>query len=231
MRRLLPILFILSALGCTPQGSAGQITALPPGYAQTVNAVRVTSTPMPDASAVALAPTSTLIPTASPALPSATPLNVHVPQGNARQVALATDTALKPTPRARLEFADGAVAIKFDEFYDGYNIRKGLLLSDKLVSLDGKRVVMEGYMAPPLKPELDYFVLTRIQLQFCPFCSTAADWPDDIAMVYMPEGDVIQPIKEPIRVIAQLEVGQSVDVETGMFSLVRLFAERVEILK
>jgi hypothetical protein len=224
----------LTVAGCAPGGVAGQITPLPPGYAETVNAARPTQR-RPDnaASATPGEATPTFMVSASPlpTLPTATPLTTQLPPGSARQIALATDTALQPTPRARLDFAGDPVAIKFDEFYEGYNIRTGLVLSDKLVSLDGKRVVMEGYMAPPLKPELDYFVLTRIQLQFCPFCSTAADWPDDIALVYMPDGEVIMPIRDPIRIVGQIEVGQSIDAETGMFSLVRLFAERVDVLK
>jgi hypothetical protein len=121
------------------------------------------------------------------------------------------------------------VDIRFDEFYDGYNLRTGLVLSDKLVSLDGKDVVMEGYMAPPLKPELDYFVLTRIRLAFCPFCSTAGDWPDDIALVYLND-QTTQATQYPVRIIGRMEIGASVDSETGMVSLVRIYADELEIL-
>lgn len=109
-------------------------------------------------------------------------------------------------------------------------MRTGLQLSDKLVSLDGRQVTMEGYMAPPLKPELDYFVLTRIRLEFCPFCTSTADWPDDIALVYM-QDEPATVTNRPIHLQGRLEVGASVDAETGMVSLVRIYAERVEVLQ
>lgn len=159
------------------------------------------------------------------------PLDNDLPAGNARALANATDTAMYPTLDAPLTFDENPVPITFDEFYDGYNLRTGLELSDMLLSLDGQRVVMEGYMAPPLKPELDYFVLTRVRLAFCPFYSNASDWPDDIALVYMPEDKTTNAIIQPVRVVAQMEVGQSVDSETGMVSLVRLYAETLDIIE
>ena len=145
------------------------------------------------------------------------------------QIAAATDTAMQPTPCNRISFPESPVFITFDEFYDGFNIRTGLALSDKLLSLDGQQVVMEGYMAPPLKPELDYFVLTRVRLAFCPFCSTAGDWPDDIALVYL-NGGTTAATQAPVRLIGRMEIGASVDQETGMVSLVRIYADSLEIL-
>jgi hypothetical protein len=159
------------------------------------------------------------------------PLDNNLPAGSARDLALATDIALVPTPRTALTFDESPVPITFEEFYDGFDIRTGLILSDKLVSLDGQTVVMEGYMAPPLKAEIDFFVLTRIRLAFCPFCSTAADWPDDIALVYMPPDQTTTALDKPIRVEGRLDVGLSVDSETGMVSLVRLYAEELEIIQ
>ena len=47
---------------------------------------------------------------------------------------------------------------------------------------------MHGYMAPPLKPESRFFVLTREPLALCPFCQSDAEWPADIVVVYL-EGD------------------------------------------
>jgi len=158
-----------------------------------------------------------------------TPLARPLAQGDAAAVAAATDAALQPTPRTPITFDQNPVPITFDEFYDGFDLRKGLQLSDKLVSLDGKDVAIEGYMAPPLKPELDYFVLTRIRLQVCPFCSTAAEWPDDIALVYVQDGPITT-TERPLRLTGRMEVGASVDQETGMVSLVRIYASDVEVL-
>ncbi len=166
-----------------------------------------------------------LLPTATP-----TPLSNNLPIGQAAAIAAATDVAVQPTPRNRIEFdTSRPVPIRFNEFYDGSDLRKGLLLSDKLVSLDGIDVTIEGYMAPPLKAELDYFVLTKVRLAFCPFCSTAADWPDDIALVYM-MGEPATVTQAPVRVIGRMEIGQSRDEETGMVSLVRIYADEVEVL-
>jgi hypothetical protein len=173
--------------------------------------------------------TATTAPTQVAAAASPTPLANNLPLGSAMQIAAATDTAIQPTPRSAVSFDQFPVPITFDEFYEGFNIRTGLQLSDKLVSLDGKDVMLEGYMAPPLKPELDYFVLTRIRLSFCPFCSTAADWPDDIALIYLPE-ETTTATEYPVRVIGRIEIGSSIDQETGMVSLVRVYASDLEIL-
>jgi len=215
------VMFLMVTMTITACGSATsgsqieQITSIPPDE-------------------VMITPTATLFMTAESADVTAsaatpTPLNINLPQGSAMEAAAATDAALRPTPRTRLSFDESPVPIAFSEFYDGYNMRTGLVLSDKLVSLDGQQIVIEGYMAPPLKPELDYFVLTRIRLQFCPFCSTAADWPDDIALVYLPE-ETTTATEYPVRVIGRIEVGTAVDVETGMVSLVRIYADEMEIL-
>jgi hypothetical protein len=162
--------------------------------------------------------------TATPTPPSAQP-----PLGSAAAIAMATDVAMKPAIENPIEFTDSPVPITFDEFYEGFNLRKGLILTDKLRSLDGKEVVMEGYMAPPLKPQIDWFVLTSIRLEFCPFCSSGADWPTDIAVVYMKEGTLVA-TQVPVRIRGRLEIGQAVDPETGMVSLVRIYADEIELI-
>jgi len=129
-----------------------------------------------------------------------------------------------------IEHAAGdATPLSFEEFYDGYSIREGLLLSEKLRGLDGKRVRIDGYMAPPLKAELDFFVLTRLRLAYCPFCSTAADWPDDIAVIYL-LNEPVRTTERPVSVEGTLELGSKRDEETGMVSLVRIYADRYEKL-
>jgi hypothetical protein len=214
---------VTSACGTTGNSAVERITAIP--------SVELTAQPTQPPS---LTPPS--LPTATSALaalvaqaPTATPLSVNLPEGSAAEIAAATDAAIQLTPRSRITFDENPVRITFDEFYDGYNLRTGLILSDKLLSLDGQEVLMEGYMAPPLKPELDYFVLTRIRLAFCPFCSTASDWPDDIALVYLP-GQTTTATEYPVRITGRMEVGASVDQETGMVSLVRIYADALEII-
>lgn len=212
----------------------------------------VAVTPLPDEALTPTANTPTALPTETPVPATAesvaestvetedvaqdnppeatpTPLNNELAQGQAAAIALATDIAMQPDIETPLQFDESPVPITFDEFYNGFNLRKGLLLSDKLMSLDGQEVVMEGYMAPPLKPELDWFVLTRIRLEFCPFCSSTADWPDDIALVYLSD-EAIVATEKPIRIRGRMEIGSSVDAATGMVSIVRIYAERIEKL-
>jgi hypothetical protein len=162
--------------------------------------------------------------------PTATPLSGDLVSGSARAIALATDTAMVAIPDAPLTFEESPVPITFDEFYEGYDLQSGLILSQKLLSLDGSRVVIEGYMAPPLKPELDYFVLTRVRLAFCPFCSNATDWPDDVVLMYMADGKMTVARIAPVRIVGRLEVGASTDMETGMVSIVRVYVETLQVL-
>lgn len=120
-----------------------------------------------------------------------------------------------------------AAPLIFDEFYSGASAR-GLELSPKLKSLEGKRVRISGFMAPPLKPTLKFFVLTKVPMSICPFCSTDADWPDDIALVKLPQPVTALPFDRPIAVTGQLELGYQLDEETGFVSLIRIAATRVE---
>ena len=72
--------------------------------------------------------------------------------------------------------------LKFRELYV-----RGNDLTDKAKSLEGAEVEMIGYMAPPLKPEIDFFVLTKLPMSTCPFCESEAQWPDDLVLAH-PQG-------------------------------------------
>ncbi len=98
--------------------------------------------------------------------------------------------------------------------------------SDVAQSLNGKAVEMRGYMAPPLKPEIDFFVLTRIPMGVCPFCDTEASWPDDLVVVYIDQA--LQPVSfnDLITVTGQLELGTKTDEGTGFVSRIRLVQSR-----
>lgn len=205
---------LLSLNACTPL-AAPEIVAVTP-LADNVAGMAATATPTAETASVA-----DTKPVATPI-----PLAIDLPQGSAAAIALAIDVAMQPTVVNPIEFTESPVPITFDEFYKGFNIRTGLTLSDKLLSLDGKSVVIEGYMAPPLKPELDWFVLTRIRLEFCPFCSSTADWPDDIALIYVLDEPMRTTI-QPLRVEGRMEIGSAVDPETGMVSVVRIYAEHI----
>ena len=120
-----------------------------------------------------------------------------------------------------------ATALRFDEMYSGAS-SLGIRLSGKLQRLAGKRVRMTGFMAPPLKPTLSFFVLTAVPLSICPFCSSDADWPADIVVVKLKKPVTALPFDSPIAVEGVLEVGSEVDGETGFVSLVRVAADRVQ---
>lgn len=120
--------------------------------------------------------------------------------------------------------------LQFSELYAGGGAR-GLVLSAKLTALHGKRIMMAGYMAPPLKPALDFFVLTRVPLALCPFCASDAQWPEDIVFVRMPPGQTVQPTSAPVQVIGRLDVGTKTDAATGFVSLIRIDAEQVAIVR
>ena len=49
--------------------------------------------------------------------------------------------------------------------------------------LSGKPVEVQGFMAPPLKADAAFFVLTKLPMAVCPFCDSELDWPNDIVLV------------------------------------------------
>jgi hypothetical protein len=81
---------------------------------------------------------------------------------------------------------------------------------------------MRGFMAPPLKPDARFFVLTRQPVAICPFCQSDADWPQDIVVVYLQRTLEPVPASRPIEVRGILEVGSKVDPNTGFVSLLRI---------
>ena len=121
---------------------------------------------------------------------------------------LAPFAALPARAAERVTFADLSVA---DDVY-----------TEKARKLAGKPVEMRGYMAPPLKPEIDFFVLTSLPTAICPFCDAAASWPDDIVLVKL-----FRPVRALnydilLNVSGTLEIGETTDAATGFVSLVRL---------
>jgi hypothetical protein len=111
--------------------------------------------------------------------------------------------------------------VRFEEMYRASGVL-GLEMSDKLVALNGKLVDIEGFMAPPLKAEARFFVLTREPVSLCPFCNSDADWPSDIIVVYLREGVRYTQTNHAIIVSGTLEIGSKLDAKTGFVSLVRL---------
>jgi hypothetical protein len=117
--------------------------------------------------------------------------------------------------------AQRAGDLSFDDLYEASGVL-GLKFAPKMLALKGKSVRMQGYMAPPLKPESEFFVLTRQPVTICPFCSSDADWPTDIVVVYLLRAATPTRFSDPIEVIGTLEVGSWTDPLTGFVSQIRL---------
>ena len=118
--------------------------------------------------------------------------------------------------------------LTFGEFHARV-VQGGLDYSQNLLDLDGQLVELTGFMAPPLKPRVEWFMLTREPMQTCPYCSDAADWPPDVVLVILQDGRATdaQQHTDLLRVIGRLDIGIAHDVEAGL-SLIRIVATRVE---
>lgn len=117
--------------------------------------------------------------------------------------------------------AKTADTLDFSELYASIGVL-GMEFSPKLLALNGKSVRIKGFMAPPLKADSVFFVLTRAPVSLCPFCNSEADWPSDIIVAYMKKGERFVQNNEPIEAEGVLEVGSATDPDTGFVSLIRL---------
>ncbi|MBZ8141590.1 hypothetical protein CLD22_17000 [Rubrivivax gelatinosus] len=116
--------------------------------------------------------------------------------------------------------------LSFDTLYKSVGVL-GIQYSERALALRGQPVRLRGYMAPPLKPESRFFVLTREPVAVCPFCASDAEWPVDIVVVYL--RDTLAPVDFNRRVEAsgRLEIGSRTDPTTGFVSQVRLVDAQV----
>lgn len=94
--------------------------------------------------------------------------------------------------------------------------------SDLANSLAGNRITVDGYMAPPLKADSSFFVLTKIPMAVCPFCESEAEWPRDILAIYTKRTVDVVPFNSKIVTRGILELGTFKDPETGFVSRARL---------
>lgn len=116
-----------------------------------------------------------------------------------------------------------AEKVSFDDLYE-----REAVLTAKLEALNGQDVEMVGYMAPPLKAEASFFVLTRSPMAVCPFCETEMQWPDDIVLVLTDDILSAVPYNVRIRVAGRLDLGFEKDPATGFVSLIRLESAEFE---
>lgn len=120
-----------------------------------------------------------------------------------------------------------AASLDFSDMYSGAS-SEGLVFSDTLNSLNGSEVTMTGFMAPPLKPSINFFVLTETPMAVCPFCSTDADWPYNMVVVYVNGSVDALPYNQEVTVTGTLDLGSYMDGDTGFVSQVRLLDATVE---
>ena len=113
------------------------------------------------------------------------------------------------------------VPLLFDQLYKSFGVR-GFEFSDTVVGLNGLTVFMRGYMAPPMKPESLFFVLTRQPVALCPFCQSDADWPADIVVVYLRKESARILTGEFVVVSGRLEIGSWTDPQNGFVSQIRI---------
>lgn len=136
---------------------------------------------------------------------------------------------LLPAHFLTAQAAEVAAPLSFAELYKSRTVL-GMAYADRTVALGGKLVVLPGYMAPPLKPESAFFVLTRTPVSICPFCSSDADWPADIVVVYLKDAVGFVQDGAAVSVTGVLQLGSKRDPETGFVSQLRIVDASVKRL-
>jgi hypothetical protein len=84
-------------------------------------------------------------------------------------------------------------------------------------------------MAPPLKAEAAFLVLTKLPMAVCPFCDSELDWPTDIVLVRLRRQQDWVEFNQPIKVRGILELVTDIDRDTGFVSRVRLVGAVYEL--
>ena len=139
-----------------------------------------------------------------------------------RRAALAT--LLTGTAATRAVVASATERLRIRDLY-----AERAEFSAKANGLNGQPVEIQGFMAPPLKAEADFFVLTKLPMAVCPFCDSELDWPNDIVLVRLARRQDWAEFNQPIVVRGRLELGTEIDEGTGFVSRVRLVDARYEL--
>ncbi len=88
--------------------------------------------------------------------------------------------------------------------------------------LNGSVISMQGFMAPHLKVESDFFVLSNSPVETCPFCASEDEWINTIVFVRMKKRQEAVSPGDLLQVQGRLELGPQKDSATGFISRVRL---------
>ncbi len=116
-----------------------------------------------------------------------------------------------------LRAQDPDAAIRLRDLYN-----RDMSFSDLALANEGQRITIAGFMAPPLRAESNFFVLTKMPMAVCPFCEPGMPWPVDILAVYAKRVIDVVPFNVPLETSGLLELGDYVDPELGFYSKVRL---------
>ena len=117
-------------------------------------------------------------------------------------VAGAAASAVLPSALAPLGASAAVTNLKVTDLYAG-----GGELSKVALDLQGKDVQFQGYMAPPLKADSKFFVLTTIPMAVCPFCAEITEWPEDIVVIYTNRAIEEVPFEIKVNAFGKLDLG------------------------
>lgn len=131
-------------------------------------------------------------------------------------IAAAAGSALAAPMLARPAFA-AEPQVRLRELYNN-----DMSFTPFALENEGIRVAIEGFMAPPLKAESNFYVLTNTPMAVCPFCSSEVEWPNNILAVYAQRIVDVIPFNVKIVTRGTLELGTYTDPELGFVSRVRL---------
>ncbi len=131
-----------------------------------------------------------------------------------RRMFLAGTAASVATPALGVS---NSPAVRIRDLYD----RDGAFSQVVTDNID-TRLKVQGFMAPPLRADSHFFVLTKLPLAVCPFCESGAEWPNDIVAIYTKRRVEVIPFNVKIEVDGVVDVGEFTDPDTGFVSMLRL---------
>jgi hypothetical protein len=122
----------------------------------------------------------------------------------------------------------GARAVETVGFDELFVFGQGV--TDRARALEGRTVAMSGYMAPPLRADARFFVLTAAPMPLCPFCDSEGDWPESIIPVLTRRAIEVVPFYTAITARGTLVIGTHEDSDTGFVSPMRIVEATYETL-
>lgn len=136
---------------------------------------------------------------------------------NRRELLVLGGVSLAAAAWPRLSFAD-TEKMTMDGLYNN----TGDDYSEEARTFNGREVTLNGFMAPPLKPNAKFFVLGTQPMAVCPFCDSSATWPTNIVLIYTRDALRMVNYDQPITVTGKLDLGVQTDQDTGFVSKVRM---------